>query len=162
MIENKYDYDEYFKNLGLIVLANAINKYLATNNPTEDQRKLLQKLYEDFPDFREEKIVYRAVKNKIIPRYFRNKYVGGCSSLEEVLSFVKKRHDKGYEYILVSNEPIECFNLHKFINFINEKYGKVINDWYQDEKEVIFKMKKGIDWYKMSKIDYTKLFEKRD
>ncbi len=150
-----FDYDNYFLNIGISVLSRKINSYLGSNYPTDDHRELLKYLFETFYEFRIKTIVYRAIKNKIIPKNLRNKFVSGCSTKEDVINFIKKRYDKGYNYIVVSKEPIEAFDLYSFIEFINNKYGDgSINNFYQDEKEVFFKFKKGNDWFEM--IDISK------
>ncbi|MCK9330081.1 MAG: hypothetical protein M0Q94_09435 [Candidatus Cloacimonetes bacterium] len=152
MNDTIFDYDDYFKNLGLDVLSQLLNSYLASNYPTDQHRKVLESLYENFPDFRGKAVVYRAVKQCTFPKTLRNKFVGGCLTIEDVQAFVKKRYDKGYKYVLISKEPIDYFNLRAFIDFINIRYGKYITERYQDENEVLFKLKKGNKWFRLEKI----------
>lgn len=146
------DIDIYFREYGLEIFSNTLNRYLGTNNPTEDQREFLAKLYKDFPQFIIKAVVYRAVRSKNIPQEMKNKFVSGCRTFEDVNAFIKKRWDKGYTHILISKDEIECFDLHAFIYAINYEYGKILNEGYQDEKEVLFKMVKKKCWYKIQPI----------
>jgi|GEM_PF-3910762 len=148
----EFDYDTYFRKLGVKLLTQFLNSYLETNYPTDEHREFLEKLYDEFPDFRKKSIVYRAIRENRIPKEVRNKYVSGCSTKDDVKAFADKRYDKGYEFIMISNEPVDCFDLYSFINFINKKYGKHLTERYQDEKEIIFKLKKDNDWFRIEKI----------
>lgn len=156
MNNNNNDYDTYFKELGLSVLARNLNEYLGSNFPTDQHRSLLELLYNDFPDFKRKTYDFRAVKEKIFPKVLRNKFISACSTKEDVNLFVRKRSDKGYKYILISKEPIDCFDIASFVDFINNKYGLYLTGRYQDEKEVVFKFRKGNDWFTLEKIERIK------
>jgi len=152
---DNFDYDAYFIGIGLLVLTRALNEYLGSNYPTDQHRKILESMYHDFPDFRIKTVIFRAVKDNIFPKTLRNKFVSACSSKEDVVNFVNKRHDKGYKYILVSREPVECFDISAFVDFINVKYGPYLTNRYQDEREVVFKFKTGNAWFALETIDYS-------
>lgn len=152
VLENKpFDYDDYFLRLGVEVLTKSLNSYLESNYPTDRHRMILESLYEDFPEFRRKLVVYRALKESSFPVSLRNKYVSGCSSFDDVNNFIRKRFDKGYKYILISKSSIDCFDLCAFVTFINKKYGKYLNERYQDEKEIVFRLRKGNDWFEIIK-----------
>lgn len=149
--------DNIFRNVGLNHICKYLNEFLATNYPTEGHRALIKDLFNLFPEFIKTEVVYRAVKEKDFPRALRNKFVSGCQTKEDTLSFVKKRYDKGYKYIMISNYPIDYFDLWEFINYINSQYGMIITTRYQDEKEILFNLKKGTDWYEIIKINSDEL-----
>lgn len=130
-----------------------LNEYLGSNYPTDQHRKMLESLYHDFPEFRKKTYIFRAVKSKVFPKILRNKFVSACSSKEDVIYFVNKRRDKGYKYFLISREPVDCFDIFSFIDFINAKYGPYLTSRYQDEKEVVFKFKTGNEWFTLESID---------
>ncbi len=152
MNDTIFDYDGYFKKLGLEILAKSLNSYLGSNYPTDQHRMILESLYEDFPEFRKRAIVYRAVKQNTFPRALRNKFVSGCLTIEDIRFFINKRFDKGYKSVLVSKEPIDYFDLKAFVEFINRRYGQYLIERYQEENEVVFKFKKGNDWFKLIQI----------
>lgn len=147
--------DKFFMEIGLSLFSKKLNNYLGTNSPTDEQREFLKGLFEEFPEFKIKTKIYRASRiGKDFPRQLRNKYVSGCKSRKDVESFINKRYDKGYQYILESKEDVECFDLYAFINHINGKYGKWITEFYQDENEVIFLFRFPYDWFVAKKFNY--------
>ena len=145
--------DKFFLELGLDSFSRTLNDYLGANSPTNYHREILKGLFDEFPQFRIKTKIYRASRTgKSHSRELRNKFVAGCRCLKDVKSFIEKRQDKGYDYILESREEIDCFDLHAFIKTINEKYGNRITERYQDEKEIIFQFKFPYDWLIVRKV----------